>query len=157
MNTTIGMTEHSRMQVAAELAKLLSDEYVLYTKTRRAHWNVEGADFFAMHQFFEQEYNKIDGFIDEIAERIRTLGHYPPASLSAFLAMTQLAEGTPNGNDSRGFIHQLMLDHETIIVFLRNKIAEFAEAYNDAGSSDFVTRLLQEHEKSAWLFRAHLK
>ena len=154
----IGMTENGRMSVAAELARLLSDEYVLYTKTRRAHWNVEGMDFFAMHQFFEKQYEQLDGIIDDVAERIRALGHQPPASLSAFLSMTQLSEeGAPNTNDSRSHLLLLLNDHETIIRFLRAKITQFAEEYNDLGTSDFVTGLMQDHEKMVWMLRAHLK
>lgn len=144
------------MSVAAELAKLLSDEYVLYTKTRRAHWNVEGMDFYSMHLFFEKQYGELDAIIDDIAERIRSLGHQPPATLSAFLSMTQLEENTLNSNDSRSFLLSLALDHETIARTLRRQITQFAEEMNDLGSSDFVTGLLQTHEKMAWMLRAHL-
>lgn len=145
------------MQVAAELANLLSDESILATKTRRGHWNVEGADFYAMHDFFGKQYAALDDIIDQIAERIRSLGHFPPATMTAFLSMTRLDENTPNGNDSHSYLSQLLQDHETVIRFLRTKAQQFANEYNDAGTGDFVVALLQQHEKMAWMLRAHLK
>lgn len=153
----IGITENNRMQVAAELAKVLSDENVLAMKTRRAHWNVEGADFFAMHEFFGKQYGELDAIIDETAERIRTLGHFPPATMTSFLSMTQLDENTPNGNDSHSYLAQLAADHEAIVRFLRVKANQFADEYGDVGTSDFVTGLMQQHEKMIWMLRAHLK
>jgi len=85
MNTTIGISESDRKAVADELAKLLADEYVLYTKTRNAHWNVTGIDFYDKHKFFESQFEALDELIDSVAERIRTLGHHPPGSLTSFL------------------------------------------------------------------------
>ena len=70
MNTSIGISPKNLQAVAAELSKLLADEYVLYTKTRNAHWNVVGADFHSMHIFFEQQYEQLDETMDSVAERI---------------------------------------------------------------------------------------
>jgi len=157
MKTNIGITEENRSAVSAQLSKLLADEYVLYTKTRNAHWNVEGPDFHSMHLFFESQYEQLDEIMDSVAERIRMLGHYAPAKLKSFLQLTHLAELTERTNDSLGFIRELTEDHESIIEFIRGNINPFANDYKDLGTSDFITGLMEDHEKMAWMLRSHLK
>jgi starvation-inducible DNA-binding protein len=157
MNTTIGISAENREVVAHQLAKLLADEFVLYTKTLRAHWNLEGPDFHSMHSYFEDLYQQAADRADDVAERIRQLGHYAPASLKSFLLLTHLTEQESSGNDSLGLIRGLLQDHDSIIEFIRGNIEEFQTAHKDAGTSDFVTGLLEKHEKIAWMLRAHLK
>ncbi|HEY4416417.1 MAG TPA: DNA starvation/stationary phase protection protein [Verrucomicrobiae bacterium] len=156
MNTNIGITDKNRKAVAAQLMRLLADEFTLYTKTRNAHWNIEGKDFHAMHLFFESQYEQLDEVMDSVAERIRQLGHYAPATLKEFLALTQLSEKSRAKNDSQGFIGELLADHESIIIFLRENINPFTADLKDAGTSDFITGLMEDHEKMAWMLRAHL-
>ncbi len=156
MNTEIGISETNRNAVALELSKLLADEFLLYTKTRNAHWNVEGPDFHSMHLFFEAQYTQLAEVVDSVAERIRTLGHYAPATLAEFLRLTHLTEKSNQDNTSAGFIKELLADHEAIIIFIRENINAFASKYEDAGTSDFITGLMEQHEKLAWMLRAHL-
>lgn len=156
MKTNIGISEEHKKAVAIELSRVLADEYILYTKTRNAHWNVEGADFYDKHKFFETQFELIDVFIDKIAERIRSLGHYAPATLKSFLSLTHLTEISREKNDSEGFIKELLSDHESIIIKLRENVNRFANEFQDAGSSDFITGIMEDHEKMAWFLRAHL-
>ena len=155
MKANIGISEENRNAVSAQLAKLLADEFVLYTKTRNAHWNIEGPDFHAMHLFFESQYEQLDEVMDSVAERIRKIGHYAPATLTQLLQLTHLTEAIANKNDSAGFIKELLQDHESIITFIRGNINPFANEYHDAGTSDFITGLLETHEEMAWMLRAH--
>lgn len=157
MKTLIGISEENKQAVSTQLAKLLADEYVLYTKTRNAHWNVEGPDFHSMHLFFESQYEQLDEIMDSVAERIRMLGHYAPGTLKSFLQLTHLGELTERSNDSMGFIRELVEDHDSIIEFIRGNINPFANDYEDSGTSDFITGLMEDHEKMAWMLRAHLK
>ncbi|WBX70028.1 Dps family protein [Tenacibaculum retecalamus] len=157
MNTNIGISEENRQAIVNELVKLLADEYVLYTKTRNAHWNVEGEDFYNKHKLFEAQFEQLAETVDSVAERIRSLGHYAPATLKDFLALTHLTEKNENDNSAIGFIKELLADHETICVHLRENIIPFADTYKDLGTSDFITGLLEEHEKTAWFLRSHLK
>jgi len=92
METRMGVRQEYLSEVAAVLSKVLSDEFVLYTKTRKAHWNVEGPDFYNKHIFFEQQYRQLEDLIDGVAERIRIIGHYAPASLKEYLRLTHLSE-----------------------------------------------------------------
>lgn len=157
MKTEIGISNKNSLAVAKELMKLLADEYVLYTKTRNAHWNVTGPDFYDKHKFFETQFQQLAEIVDSVAERIRTIGHFAPATLKSFLELTQLTEKTSEKNDSHGFIKQLVADHEAIIIRLRENITPFAEDFKDIGSSDFITALMQSHEKMAWFLRTHLQ
>lgn len=152
----IGISEENRKAVSDQLVKLLADEFVLYTKTRNAHWNVVGPDFHSMHLFFESQYEQLDEAMDSVAERIRTIGHYAPATLTSFLQLTHLTEKTHDKNDSLSFIKELVEDHESIIEFIRGNIDPFASKYHDYGTSDFITGLMEEHEKMAWMLRSHL-
>jgi starvation-inducible DNA-binding protein len=157
MKPNIGISETNRAAVSAQLAKLLADEFVLYTKTRNAHWNIEGPDFHSMHLFFESQYEELDDIMDSVAERMRMIGHYAPATLKSFLQLTHLAELTERSNDSLGFIRELVEDHNSVIEFIRGNINPFANDYGDAGTSDFITGLMETHEKMVWFLRSHLK
>jgi starvation-inducible DNA-binding protein len=157
MNPAIGITKDNLAKVAHALNGILADEFLLYLKTRNAHWNVEGPDFHAMHLFFESQYNQLDDIMDEVAERIRMLGHYAPATLKAYLELTHLSEQSREKNDSKGFIKELLGDHESVITHLRENINLFANDLQDAGTSDFITGLMETHEKMAWMLRAHLR
>src|SRR5262245_58043303 len=129
MKTSIGIKPDLTAKVAQELSRILADEFVLYTKTRNAHWNVEGPDFHDKHKFFEAQYEQLDEIMDEVAERIRMLGHYAPATLKDFLKLTHLTEQMREKNDSAGFIRELLADHETIIVSMRENIDRFASEF----------------------------
>jgi len=156
MKPNIGIKPEHLAAVAHSLGKILADEFVLYTKTRKAHWNVEGIDFHAKHLFFEAQYGQLEEIVDEVAERIRTLGHFPPATLKEYLALTHLTEDPLAKNDSESFIKELLADHESILIHLRENIDGYANALKDVGSSDYITGLMETHEKMAWMLRSHL-
>lgn len=157
MEINIGINQKNRKHVADLLSKILADEFVLFTKTKNAHWNLEGIDFYEKHKFFEEQANQLNDSVDSIAKRIRTLGHIAPASLKSYLQLTQLAEQKQSKYDSQSFIKELLSDNETIINHLRENINIFANDYEDLGTSDFITGLMQDHEKMAWFLRNLLK
>ncbi len=157
MKTAIGIKRKHTLAIAHVLSKILADEYVLSTKTRNAHWNIIGPDFYDKHKFFETQIDQIDAFIDDVAERIRMIGHYAPATLKLFLELTQLTEMTREKNNSQGFIKELLADHEAIIITLRENIRPFSTEFGDLGSGDFITGLMEAHEKMAWFLRSHLQ
>jgi starvation-inducible DNA-binding protein len=156
MEAKIGIEQKFLAKVAFELSRLLADEFTLYTKTRNAHWNVEGPDFHFSHKLFEDQYELLDEVIDDVAERIRSLGHYAPATVKDFMKLTRLSEQSLESNDSAAFLKELLQDHEIIVVTCRCNIKTFIDECQDAGSSDFITGLMERHEKMAWMLRAHL-
>ena len=157
MKTSIGIKNENLAKVAEILIQTLADEFILYTKTRKAHWNVEGKDFYNKHLFFEAHYQQLDGIIDDLAERIRILGHYAPATLREYLSLTHLSESHLESNDSLTYMKELLSDHESILIHLRENVENFAVEFKDAGTSDYITGLLETHEKMAWMLRSHLK
>jgi starvation-inducible DNA-binding protein len=151
----IGISAENLETVTTALATLLADEHVLYIKLRNYHWNVTGIHFQPLHALFEEQYTLLANSIDEIAERIRSLGFFTPGSLGSFQSMARLEEsGHLNGN-AEAMLNNLLKDHEAIIRILRKDV-EVAENANDAGTADFLTALMEEHEKMAWMLRAHL-
>jgi starvation-inducible DNA-binding protein len=155
MKANIGISETHLQSVAVELNKLLADEVVLYFKTRNYHWNVEGTNFNELHLFYENQFNQLDIIMDEVAERVRILGHYTEARLVDYLKITNLLEQAyTNKQDEQ--IADLLSSHETVIQNLRRLVTLFNDTHKDIGSSDFVTQLLGRHEKMAWMIRSYL-
>jgi starvation-inducible DNA-binding protein len=156
MKADIGIPEKSSQIVGEKLNKLLADEFILYTKTRNYHWNVEGINFMEMHKFYESLYQELEEVIDAIAERIRAIGHYSQGRLKDFIEATDLIEPDYT-SDQRQQLTNLLDDHETIIRYLRREIESFSSDLKDAGTGDFVTGILKKHEKWAWFIRSYLK
>ena len=154
---SIGITAEDRQAIAGELSKVLADEFVLYSKTLNYHWNIEGPDFHSVHVYLETLYNDQQEIIDNVAEKIRMIGFNVPASLKNYSELSQLSEKAISKNDSQSIFLELLHDHETIIKHLREEIKPIADNYNAAGISDYITGLMEQHEKTAWMLRSHLK
>ena len=92
MKPNIGISEKNLEGVIKILSTLLADEYVLYTKARNYHWNVVGMQFNELHKFFQSLYEELNEYVDDVAERIRTLGGNAVATLKEFLELTRLKE-----------------------------------------------------------------
>lgn len=151
----IGIAHTDRQAVSKTLGHILANEYVLYTKTRNYHWNVVGPLFAELHKFFETQYEELDGIIDDVAERIRALGEPAPGSLAAFLQITQLNEAADQGPNAMDMIVGLLQDHEAIVCTLRSAIETVTDRHHDVGTGDFLTGIMEQHEKMAWMLRAH--
>ncbi|MFT4061817.1 MAG: DNA starvation/stationary phase protection protein [Edaphocola sp.] len=153
----IGISERNKQAVAADLNKLLSDEFVLYVKTRKFHWNVEGSQFHDLHLFFEKQYDELADIIDEVAERIRKIGHYALGAMQHYLKEASLLESLDNETTATEMLQELLDDHDTVIREMRELIGKFDGTYKDAGSADFITGLVEKHETMAWMLRATAK
>jgi starvation-inducible DNA-binding protein len=155
-NIDIGIEAENRKEVVGILNILLADEYLLFTKTRNYHWNVVGKDFKERHEFFQQQYEKLDGIIDEIAERTRQLGGVTVATMNEFMRITNLKEKPGEYPSDLKMISNLLTDHESTIKYLRKSADKCDEEYNDMGTNDFLIGLMEIHEKMAWMLRTHL-
>jgi starvation-inducible DNA-binding protein len=143
--------------VVAILNTVLADEYLLYTKTRHYHWNVVGPQFNDLHKFFEAQYNELNEIVDDVAERSRSLGGNALGTMTEFLKHTRLKEQPDHYPEARQMIANLLADHEAVISHLRVDLAACADHYHDAGTNDFLTGLMEQHEKMAWMLRAFLE
>lgn len=157
MKVNIGILDKNRQSSISILNQLLSDEYVLYTKTRNYHWNVTGSDFSELHKFFEAQYEELDDIIDEVAERVRAVGGNSFGTLKEFLQNTKLKEVMNDYPGASKMILSLLVDHEAIIKRLRESLKICVDQFGDMGTSDFLTGLMEQHEKMAWMLRAYLK
>ena len=157
MKPGIGLSDASRNGVLKLLAPLLADEYVLYTKTRNFHWNVIGPQFNDLHKFFEAQYEELNGFVDDIAERMRQLGGKSPGTLAEFSKAARLKERPGQRPNARGMLTALLADHEAVITTLRADLETAMDKFKDAGTNDFLTGLMEKHEKMAWMLRAFLE
>lgn len=154
-NINIGLNDNSRSEMTTALQKLLSDEYVLYTKTLNFHWNIEGKHFGPLHALFNEQYEKLQSIIDSIAERIRAIGSFTRATMKEFLDLSSLTEEANVFPDDITMLSTLLADHENVIQTIR-KANDIAVKINDGGSNNFLSGLLEAHEKIAWMLRAHL-
>ena len=156
MKPNIEIAENDLIKVAGLLNTLLADEYLLYTKTRNAHRNIQGQKFIELHKFFESQYDALDIIIDDVAERVRALGHFALGSLKDFIAVSRLSEHNHDFTDHNHIIKTLLDDHESLIRSLRKDVSAVVEEYRDLGTADFMTGIMEQHEKMAWMLRAHL-
>lgn len=153
----IGISDKNRQTIADQLSKILADEFVIYSKTLNAHWNIEGPDFHAVHVYLETLYNEQQKIVDTVAERIRAMGHYVPAQLVKYLELTHLTEKSPDKNDSQTLFADLLQDHESVIMFIRENIKPIQDKLKAEGISDYITGLMEYHTKTAWMLRSHLR
>ena len=151
----IGLEKKSCEQVAALLNKLLANEFILYTKTLKVHWNVEGKHFGALHEFFKQQYEAMLTIADDVAERARSLGAMAFGTLQEFSEHGTLPEQPGVNPDDLGMIAWLLEDHEAIIRQLRKDV-DITAQLNDMGTNNFLAGLMEKHEKMAWMLRSFL-
>ncbi|CAN5924297.1 Dps family protein [soil metagenome] len=153
----IGLSSKQREAVNRALNVALANSYVLLTKTKKAHWDVVGPQFMTLHKLWDEQYTAIAELADEIAERIRMLGGFPLGTLQGFLATTELAEEPGNVPSATDGVSMLLRDHEAIIRSLRKAIEQCDGKWGDAGTADFLTGMMEQHEKMAWMLRSFLQ
>lgn len=156
MDIEIGLPGQTREGVGRMLNLLLADEHVLYIKTRNYHWNVTGPRFHSLHEFLEDQYTLLAEAIDEIAERARTVGVHASGTMAEFVDRARLREEPGPVPDAQTMLKNLLHDHEAVVVQLRKDVDRCDDELNDQGTADFLTGLMEKHEKQAWMLRAHL-
>lgn len=156
MKTLTSIPDQNNEVVVTFLNILLAEEYVLYTKTRTAHWNVDGLNDFELHIFLENQYSRLDDIIDDIAIRIRSLGHFALGSLKDFLSIAQMCDDNDNLSNSGQTNEILLHDHEEIIRIINHETYPILHQLNDSDTAGFLSGILGEHQKMAGLLRAFL-
>lgn len=152
MTIDIGINEADRMNIAEGLKTLLADSYTLYLQTHNFHWNVTGPQFRELHLMFEEHYTELATAVDEVAERIRTLGIAAPATYKAFaeLANIKEVEGVP---DADSMVKILTQGHEQVVKTCRDVLKRAQEA-DDESTAALASDRMRVHEKTAWMLRA---
>jgi starvation-inducible DNA-binding protein len=155
MKPNIGISEKNLDRVITLLSKVLSNEMTLYIKTRKSHWNVTGESFMELHKLFENQYKQLEESIDEVAERIGKLGGKTIGTMQEYSKLSVIKESPGKYSSSKDIIKELLKDHETIIIQLRRDIDDCSEKSQDAGTADFLTGLMEQHETIAWVLRRY--
>ncbi len=155
MMIDIGIQEEDRKKIVDGLSRLLADTYTLYLKTHNFHWNVTGPMFNTLHVMFEQQYTELAIAVDDIAERIRSLGFPAPGSYSEFANLTTIEEAVGKTN-AQEMISQLVAGNEAVVRTARHG-SNPAEAAADQSTMDLLTQRMQIHEKTAWMLRSLLE
>lgn len=147
-----GIPAEGRKKIAAALSAVLADTYTLYLKTHNFHWNVTGPQFNALHNMFEEEYNELALAVDEIAERIRSLGEFAPGSYSAFakLASVQEANDTPDATT----MTKTLADDQGRVAATAQKALAVAQEYDDEVTIGMMVDRMTVHEKAAWMLNS---
>ena len=157
MKPDLGIKEQNLTEINDLLNHVLADGNVLYIKLRKFHWNLSGDNFMELHKLFEEQYDAVAEAIDEVAERISTLGGVAIGTTSEFAELSLLIENPGKIPNNQEMIKELVNDHETIVKSLRKFVDDTEAKYGDKGTSDFLTGLMQAHEKMAWKLRKYYK
>ncbi|EKO3392184.1 Dps family protein [Vibrio fluvialis] len=151
----IGLDRNHSQQLAQSLNRLLANYQVFYMNTRGYHWNIKGKEFFELHAKFEEIYTDLQTKIDELAERILTLGYQPLHSFSSYLDNTEIQEHT-NATDGKNTMQGLVNGFGALITQQRAILALASEA-GDEGTASQMGDYIREQEKLVWMLNAWLQ
>lgn len=152
----IGINEADRASIAEGLSRLLADSYTLYLTTHNFHWNVTGPMFNTLHAMFMQQYTDLWNSIDDIAERIRALGHLAPGSYAAFGKLASVPDAPTEVPKAMEMVRILVKGHEAVARTARELVPTVDKA-GDEPTMDLLTQRLDFHEKTAWMLRSMLE
>lgn len=150
----IGLDQNRVEELTIELNDLLANYQIFYMNVRGFHWNIKGAKFFELHVKFEELYNDLLIKVDELAERILTLGGEPLHAYSSYLNVSKIREAT-NVTDAETTVSSLLLSFETLLTKQRSLMDLSSEA-DDEGTSALMSDYIREQEKLVWMYSAFL-
>lgn len=150
----IGLNEADCQKIAEKLNILLANYSVFYQNTRGAHWNIKGDQFFTLHEKFEELYTGLGAKIDEIAERILTLGYAPQHNFSEYIKVSIIKE-SQEVSDGRKCV-EIILDSLKAVIELQRELLDITDEANDEGTNGLMSGYITEQEKEAWMYKAYL-
>jgi starvation-inducible DNA-binding protein len=151
----IGIDAHHREKIVKGLSALLADSYTLYLMTHNFHWNVTGPQFNSLHAMFMAQYTEQWTALDQIAERIRSLGHPAPGTYKEFVKLASIkeVEGVPKATE----MIRLLVAAQEATARTARQLFPVVDAANDQPTADVLTQRLDVHEKTAWMLRSLLE
>lgn len=154
MKNYIGLDKEKSSHLAIELNKLLANYQIYYQNLRALHWNIKGKRFFELHLKFEELYNDAVVKIDEIAERILTLGETPIHTFSDYIENSEIKEVKNISDGEKGI--EITLDNLKNILELERYLLPKAEEANDEGTIALLSDYISQQEKLAWMLASYL-
>ena len=150
----IGLHESSASQLAEKLNALLANYQIFYMNVRGYHWNVKGQQFFELHTKFEEFYTDLLTKVDEVAERILTLGHQPLHAYSNYVEIASIRE-EKNAHDGQACVQGIVKGYQALIE-LQREILSLASDADDEGTASQIGDYIREQEKTIWMLNAYL-
>ena len=151
----IGLDSTKSKQLAEKLNGLLANYSIFYQNTRGYHWNIKGEKFFELHIKFEELYTDLQVKIDEIAERILTLGAAPQHKYSVYQKASDIEESNQVTDGMKSV--QEILDSFSVIIRLQREILDLSDEINDEGTNALMSDYIRSQEKLVWMYSAYLK
>lgn len=151
----LGFSHEETTEIVETLNRLLANLQVHYQKLRNFHWNVEGQDFFELHEQFEVEYDAVKLQIDEVAERIRVFGHKPHSTMVKYLEVSEIKEISKEIT-AENMVEEVLSDYEILLSFMVDAIVA-AEKIDDSATEDQITGYVKRTEQRHWMFSAWSK
>lgn len=151
----LGFTHLETAEIVTSINKLLSNYHVHYQKLRKFHWEVEGSDFFDLHNLFEEEYNQVQTNIDDLAERIRVFGKMPLGTLQDYLENSEIEE-VYKSISAYAMVREILKDYEVLLTYMM-EVKEAAENIGDSSTEDLIVQMVKRMEKRHWMFTAWSK
>ncbi|WP_405377705.1 Dps family protein [Nonlabens sp. Asnod3-A02] len=150
----IGLDSDKAKELAEKLNELLANYSIFYQNTRGFHWNIKGEKFFELHVKFEELYNDLVLKIDEVAERILTLGHTPKHNYADYRAASQIKESA-QVSDGIVAVEDILSSFQTIIILQRELLSLSSDA-DDEGTSALMSDYISSQEKLVWMYSSFL-
>ena len=151
---SIGLETKKAQELANELNSLLANFQLYYQNLRGIHWNIKGKNFFDLHAKFEELYNDANVKVDEIAERILTLGGTPLHTFDDYLSLAKVPVGKNISQDVRAV--ELIVESLTALLQIERDILEASDEANDEGTNSMMSDFITEQEKTVWMMKAWL-
>ncbi|MFD1160948.1 Dps family protein [Hwangdonia seohaensis] len=152
---SIGLDVEKSKILAEKLNELLADYSIFYQNIRGYHWNIKGDKFFELHDKFQELYESLFVKIDEVAERIRTLGHTPNHQFSVYQKEAKIKESNEVSNGIKDV--KDTLESLKIIITLQREILDLSADAEDEGTNALMSDYIREQEKLVWMYSAYLK
>lgn len=150
----IGLDKKKTTKLAKGLNELLANYQIFYLNTRGFHWNIQGKEFFELHQKFEELYNDSVVKIDEIAERILTLGHQPLHTYTDYLRIAKVKE-VKDVSDGVEALEHILKGYEVLLP-LERKLLKLSEELDDEGTNSLMSDYIREQEKLIWMYTSYI-
>ncbi len=150
----IGLNSNKSKQLAEKLNTLLANYSIFYQNTRGSHWNIKGEKFFELHVKFEELYTDLQLKIDEVAERILTLGHSPAHKFTDYKKVSEIVESN-EVSDGIISVKNILSSFKTIIAIQRDLLTLSAET-GDEGTNALMSDYIRAQEKLVWMYSAFL-
>ena len=152
----VGINNKTKEFISKQLNIILADQYVLFTKLNKYHWNIKGPNFGPLHELFEKGYKMIFENFDKTAERIVQLDYEAIGTLSEFLKFTHLSEDPIKSPNSNEMIKNLNKDFSILIIQIRELLNQIENTYKDGATENFLADFLEQYEKYNWILKSHL-